>query len=128
LVHYQYGVGIYRGLKVVKDLEGKEKEFVLLEYDRGDLLYIPPERINAVNKYIGEAEHVKLSSLGSSEWEKIREKAKKSVQDLAKDLINLYAQREIAKGNSFHHDTPWQKEMESSFPYEETPDQLVAIQ
>lgn len=128
LVHYQYGVGIYRGLKVVKDLEGKEKEFVLLEYDRGDLLYVPPERINAVNKYIGEAEHVKLSSLGSSEWEKIRDKAKKSVQDLAKDLINLYAQREIAKGITFHHDTPWQKEMESSFPYEETPDQLVAIQ
>lgn len=128
LVHYHYGVGIYRGLKVVKDLEGKEKEFVLLEYDRGDLLYVPPERINAVNKYIGEAEHIKLSSLGSSDWEKIREKAKKSVQILAKDLIALYAQRELAKGTAFHPDTPWQKEMESSFPYEETPDQLIAIQ
>ncbi|MDD4663686.1 MAG: transcription-repair coupling factor [Caldisericia bacterium] len=128
LVHYNYGVGIYRGLKVVKDLEGKEKEFVLLEYDRGDMLYVPPERINAVNKYIGEAEHVKLNSLGSSDWERIREKAKKSVQELAKDLIALYAQREMANGTAFHMDTPWQKEMESSFPYEETPDQLVAIQ
>jgi transcription-repair coupling factor (superfamily II helicase) len=127
LVHYSYGIGIYRGLAVIKDIEGKEKEFLLMEYARGDKLYVPPERINMVNKYIGDAENITLSSLGTAEWERIREKARKGAEDMAKELLKLYANREISKGLAFSQDSAWQREMESVFPYEETPDQMVAI-
>lgn len=127
LVHYSYGIGIYRGLTVVKDQEGKEKEFLLMEYARGDKLYVPPERINMVNKYIGDAQNITLSSLGTAEWEKIREKARKGAENMAKELLRLYAKRETSKGLAFSIDSTWQKEMESAFPYEETADQMVAI-
>lgn len=127
LVHYAYGIGIYRGLAVIKDIEGKEKEFLLMEYARGDKLYVPPERINMVNKYIGEAENITLSSLGTAEWERIREKARKGAEEMAKELLKLYASRETSKGLAFSQDSAWQREMESVFPYEETPDQMVAI-
>lgn len=127
LVHYSYGIGIYRGLSVIKDNEGKEKEFLLMEYARGDKLYVPPERINMVNKYIGDAETITLNSLGTAEWERIREKARKGAEEMAKELLKLYANREISKGLVFSQDSAWQREMESVFPYEETPDQMIAI-
>jgi len=127
LVHYSYGIGIYRGLAVVKDQEGKEKEFLVMEYAREDKLYVPPERINMVNKYIGDAQNITLSSLGTAEWEKIRERARKGAEEMAKELLRLYAKRETSKGLAFSIDSTWQKEMESAFPYEETPDQMAAI-
>jgi transcription-repair coupling factor (superfamily II helicase) len=127
LVHYSYGIGIYRGLTVVPDQDGNKKEFLLMEYSRGDKLYVPPERINMVNKYVGEPESLTLSSLGTAEWERVRERAKTGAKELAEELLKLYAQREISKGHSFSSDGPWQHELELSFPYEETPDQLAAI-
>jgi transcription-repair coupling factor (superfamily II helicase) len=127
LSHYSYGIGIYRGLTVVKDAEGKQKEFLLMEYAKGDKLYIPPERIHMVNKYIGDPENTQLNSLGSADWERARTKAKKGAEELAQELLELYAKREVSKGIPFAHDTPWQEEMEALFPYEETIDQMQAI-
>lgn len=127
LSHYSYGIGIYRGLTVVKDAEGKQKEFLLMEYAKGDKLYIPPERIHMVNKYIGDPENTPLNSLGSADWERARSKAKKGAEELAQELLELYAKREVSKGIRFASDTPWQEEMEALFPYEETIDQMQAI-
>lgn len=127
LVHYNYGIGIYRGLVIVPDAEGNEKEYLLMEYAKGDKLYVPPERINMVNKYQGDSEHINLSRLGTAEWERVREKTKKGAKELAEELLKLYAKREVSIGNKFSKDTPWQHELELSFPYEETPDQISAI-
>jgi transcription-repair coupling factor (superfamily II helicase) len=127
LSHYSYGIGIYRGLTVVKDPEGKKKEFLLMEYAKGDKLYIPPERIHMVNKYIGDPECTQLNSLGSADWERARNKAKKGAQELAQELLDLYAKREVSQGIPFCKDAPWQEEMEALFPYEETVDQMQAI-
>lgn len=127
LVHYNYGIGIYRGLVIVHDAEGNEKEYLLMEYAKGDKLYVPPERINMVNKYAGDAEQITLSRLGTAEWERLREKTKKGAKEFAEELLKLYAKREVSVGNRFSKDTPWQRELEISFPYEETPDQLLAI-
>ena len=127
LVHYNYGIGIYRGLVIVHDAEGNEKEYLLMEYAKGDKLYVPPERINMVNKYAGDAENISLSRLGTAEWERLREKTKKGAKEIAEELLKLYAKREVSVGNRFSKDTPWQHELEISFPYEETPDQLLAI-
>jgi transcription-repair coupling factor (superfamily II helicase) len=127
LVHYNYGIGIYRGLVVVPDAEGNDKEYLLMEYAKGDKLYVPPERINMVNKYVGDAESFTLSRLGGAEWERVRERVKKGTKEIAEELLKLYAKREISQGRQFSKDTPWQHELELSFPYEETPDQLKAI-
>jgi len=127
LSHYSYGIGIYRGLTVVKDAEGKQKEYMLMEYAKEDKLYIPPERIHMVNKYIGDPETIQLNSLGTGEWERTRTKAKEGAEALAKELLELYAQREVSSGIAYAPDTPWQEEMESMFPYEETIDQIQAI-
>ncbi len=127
LSHYSYGIGIYRGLTVVKDGEAKSKEFLLMEYAKGDKLYIPPERIHMVNKYIGDPDNIHLNSLGTGEWERARNKAKEGAEELARELLDLYAKREVSQGVAFDPDAPWQEEMESLFPYEETMDQMQAI-
>ncbi len=127
LSHYSYGIGIYRGLTVVKDAEAKSKEFLLMEYAKGDKLYIPPERIHMVNKYIGDPENIQLNSLGSGDWERARKKAKEGAEELARELLELYAKREVSHGIAYDPDAPWQEEMESLFPYEETMDQMQAI-
>lgn len=127
LVHYNYGIGIYRGLVVVPDAEGNNKEYLLMEYAKGDKLYVPPERINMVNKYVGDAESISLSRLGGAEWDRVKERVKKGTKELAEELLKLYAKREISSGYEFSKDTTWQHELELSFPYEETPDQLNAI-
>jgi transcription-repair coupling factor (superfamily II helicase) len=128
LVHYAYGIGIYKGLSVLDGPEKKPKEFLLMEYKNGDELYIPPERIHMVNKYVGDIQHIPLSSLGTKEWQKTKQKAKKGIELIAAELVDLYAKKEASKGTSFGKDTPWQTEMESIFPYEETPDQIRTIE
>ncbi len=128
LVHYSYGIGIYKGLSVLDGPEKKPKEFLLMEYKNGDELYIPPERIHMVNKYVGDSQHIPLSSLGTMEWQKTKQKAKKGIELIAQELVDLYAKKNAAQGHAFGKDTPWQTEMESIFPYEETPDQMRTIE
>ena len=126
VVHENYGIGRFLGLSSL-ELSGTKKDFVTLEYLNGDKLYIPVEDINKIQKYVGFEETPVLSNLGTSQWEKAKEKVKEDVKKMADDLLLLYAARETLKGHAFPPDTTWQKEFEDSFIYEETKDQLRAI-
>lgn len=128
VVHEQHGIGKYLGVSTL-EVNGLFKDYLHIKYAGNDKLYIPTDQIHEVEKYVGgEGKKPKLSSLGGSEWTKIKKKVKKSVQELAKELLDLYAKRNAQKGFSFSPDTPWQKEFEDYFPYELTPDQQKAIE
>lgn len=127
VVHIDHGIGRYLGLKRIT-IDEIRKDFMVVEYQGGDKLYIPPEKLNLIQKYSGSGGAIpKLDRLGSTSWGKAKEKVKKSIQDMAEDLLKLYAAREVAIGLTAPPDTPWQKEFEASFEYEETPDQARAI-
>jgi transcription-repair coupling factor (superfamily II helicase) len=127
VVHINHGVGIYRGL-VQRGLPGSEREYLLIEYAGDDRLYVPTDQFDRVQKYLGgEDERPAIHRLGGNEWERTKKKAKKSAQELAGQLIRLYSARREQPGHVFAPDTPWQREMEDGFPYEETPDQLQSI-
>jgi len=127
VVHINHGVGIYRGL-ARRGPEGAEREYLLIEYAEGDKLYVPTEQFDRVQKYLGgEEERPQVHRLGGSEWERAKRRARKSAQEMAGELIRLYAARQKQPGHEFAPDTPWQREMEDGFEYEETPDQLTAI-
>ena len=126
-VHVNYGIGRYLGL-TRKLSNGKEKDYIALEYAKGDKLYIPVEQMNFVQKYIsGHGESPKLTALGTSAWEKIKSKAREDTLAVARELIKLYAIRSNIQGNIYGADTQWQDNFEASFNYEETIDQLRAI-
>ncbi|OGF50644.1 MAG: transcription-repair coupling factor [Candidatus Firestonebacteria bacterium RIFOXYA2_FULL_40_8] len=125
VVHENYGIGKFLGLFSITVADAK-KDFVTLEYLNNDKLYVPVEDINKIQKYVGFEEKPVLSNLGTSQWEKAKEKAREDVKKMATDLLDLYAARESLKGYSFSKDTEWQKEFESAFIYEETKDQLRA--
>lgn len=125
VVHENYGVGIFRGLSKLPEVEG---EPLLIEYAGGDKLYVPLTMLGMVEKYSGGGDYrPKLSRLGSAEWIKVKNRVKKSVKDMTKELLELYAARRRTPGLSFPKDDVWQVELENTFPYEETPDQLRAI-
>lgn len=126
VVHDSYGIGRYMGLEKV-DYSGISKDFLILQYGRTDKLYIPTEEMNLISKYIGN-EHPTLSKLGSTEWSRAKQKVKKSIEEIADDLVELYAERANIEGFKFSKDTPWQREFEESFIYEETPSQLRVIE
>lgn len=127
VVHINHGIGFYRGITKLKT-QGVEREYLLLEYAGNDKLYVPSEQIDRVQKYIGgEGNPPVVHRLGGSEWLKTTSRVKKAVQEMAKELIELYAWRQALGGYAYAPDTPWQQEMESAFPYNETPDQLGAI-
>ena len=127
VVHINHGVGVYRGL-ARRGPEGSEREYLLIEYAEGDKLYVPTEQFDRVQKYLGgEEERPQVHRLGGSEWERAKRRAKKSAREMAGELIRLYAARQKQPGHGFAPDTPWQREMEDGFEYEETPDQLAAI-
>ncbi len=126
-VHVNYGIGRYLGL-TRKMSNGKEKDYITLEYAKGDKLYIPVEQMNFVQKYIsGQGESPKLTLLGGSSWDKIKSKAREDALATARELIKLYAIRSNIRGNVYGTDTQWQDDFEASFNYEETADQLRAI-
>ncbi|WP_295161400.1 transcription-repair coupling factor [uncultured Brachyspira sp.] len=126
-VHINYGIGKYLGL-TRKLSNGKEKDYITLEYAKGDKLYIPVEQMNFVQKYIsGHGEAPKLTLLGASAWDKIKSKAREDALATAKELIKLYAIRSNIRGNIYGADTQWQDDFEASFKYEETADQLRAV-
>ena len=127
VVHLDHGIGVYRGLKFLK-VAGVEGEFLHLEYEGGDRLYLPVDRINMVQKYIGgDGAAPGLDRLGGTAWEKVKAKARKSIFAMAEELVQLYALREARAGTAFAPPDAMYKEFEAAFEYEETPDQQRAI-
>jgi len=127
VVHVDYGIGKFAGL-VRRTLEGTEREFLLVEYEGGDQLYVPIHQADRLNRYIGtDGDQPHVSRLGSSEWAQTKQSVREAVIRVAQDLLELYAKRQEAEGYAFKPDTPWQKELEASFPYVETDDQMKAI-
>jgi transcription-repair coupling factor (superfamily II helicase) len=128
VVHTDYGIGKFKGLKTI-DAYGKERECLELEYRDGDVLYVPLEKMDRIQKYSGRDTVVpSLSKLGTAQWEKIKSKTKSRVKEIATQLIKLYAKRKTQPGFQFSKDTVWQYELESSFIYDETVDQLRAVE
>lgn len=128
ITHIDHGVGRFDGLEKINN-NGKEQEAIRLVYRDGDLLYISIHSLHRISKYTGKEGTVpSLSRLGSNAWNRLKEKTKKRVKDIAKDLIALYAKRKSSKGFAFMPDTYLQHELEASFIYEDTPDQIRATQ
>ena len=128
VVHENHGLGIYRGIEKV-EVEGVVKDYIKIEYAGGGNLYVPAGQLDLIQKYAGsDARRPKLNTLGAPEWRKTRGKVHKAVKVLAADLIRLYAARASKTGYAFSPDTVWQREFEEMFPYEETQDQLSAIE
>jgi transcription-repair coupling factor (superfamily II helicase) len=128
VVHTEHGIGIYRGLWKLH-LEKEEHDFLLLEYQDGDKLYLPVYRLNLLQKYVGGGDGgPRLDKLGGTSWEKAKKRVKKSLRELAEELIQLYAARSVLKGHGFSPPDQFLKEFEASFEYEETPDQMQAIE
>ena len=125
VVHTIHGIGIYQGIRKM-DVQGLLKDYIQIEYAKGDVLYVPVTQLDLVAKYIGPRENtrVKLNRLGSKEWQNSKRRVKAAAREMAKELIDLYSQRMQAEGHAFSGDTEWQHDFEMSFPYEETEDQL----
>lgn len=128
VVHQVHGVGLYKGLSK-QEIDGQLKDYLTIEYAQGDKLHMPAEQINLLVRYRGSgAVAPRLSRMGGNDWNITKTRAKKAIEDIAKDLLRLYAKREVAQGIAFEPDTVWQCEMEEAFEYTETPDQMRAIQ
>lgn len=135
VVHEQHGVGRFIGMKqreIGKAAQRTQREYLLIEYAPtkrnapADKLYVPTDQLDLISKYIG-AEIPKLNKLGGGDWAATKAKARKHVREIAEDLVRLYSARQRTKGFAFSPDTPWQKELEDAFPFQETPDQLTTI-
>ena len=127
VVHVNYGIGKYMGIETLT-IDGMHRDYLFIKFAGTDKLYIPTDKVHLLQKYIGNEDSVpKLSKLNSLAWKKATTRAKKAVENIAKELIKLYAERKQIKGFAFSEDTPWQKEFEEAFPYEETPDQIRCI-
>ncbi len=127
VVHSIHGVGIYKGLSQ-QEIDGQLKDYLTIEYANKDKLHIPAEQINLLVRYRGSgALKPKLSRMGGKDWENTKTRVKKEVEQVAYDLLRLYAKRKMQKGIQFLPDTAWQVEMEEAFEYTETPDQMKAV-
>lgn len=127
VVHDTHGIGKYIGIKTI-ETDGVHKDYLEIHYSGHDVLYVPTDQIQFLQRYIGnEGEAPRLSRMGGADWKKARAKAQKSIDNLAEKLVALYAKREITDGYAFPPDTPFQQEFEEAFPYEETQDQLKAV-
>ena len=127
VVHIDHGVARFAGTTQMSD-GGEEKEYLVLEYADNDKLYVPTDHLDRVGAYVGAQDQAPtLTRLGTAEWARIKERVKGSTRELAEELLRLYAARQAAQGHEFGLDTVWQQELEDSFPYEETPDQVQAI-
>ncbi len=128
VVHKNYGIGIFVGVNTIT-ADGTTKDYIKLKYKNDDILYIPTNQLDTIRKYIGgDAINPPISTLGSKDWIKTKEKVKNNLRAVAKELIELYAKREKAKGYAFSKDTTWQHQFEEQFPYQETQDQLRCIE
>lgn len=127
VVHIEHGIGRLEGTTKMRDA-GVEHEYLVVQYAGTDRLYVPTDQLDRLTKYVGMGEaKPHLNKLGGGEWTRAKARAQKAAEDMAEELIALYAQREANGGHSFMPDTPWQSELEGSFPFEETPDQMQAI-
>jgi len=128
VVHVEHGIGLFQGL-VRMDFAGEEREYLLVEYAAGDKLYVPVYQADRLSRYVGVGDHPPvINRLGTAEWEQVKARAKKAVAEIADELLALYAAREVVEGHAFSADTPWQSELEASFPYVETEAQLRALE
>ncbi len=128
VVHEDHGVGVYRGMKRLT-LSGQETDCLELSYAAKDLLFVPVHQVSLISRYsAGEGAKPHVHSLGSAQWQKTKARARKAIQDMAEELLRAYAARRALPGFGFKSDTIWQRELEASFPYEETPDQIKAIE
>jgi transcription-repair coupling factor (superfamily II helicase) len=125
VVHEQHGVGRYLEM-VTRTVNGGQREYLVLEYARGDKVYVPTDQLELVTRYVG-GEAPSLDRIGGADWAKRKGRARKAVKEIAAELIRLYSARMASPGHAFGPDTPWQRELEDAFPYQETPDQLAAI-
>ncbi len=125
VVHHQHGVARFAGM-VTRAIGGVERDYLLLEYRGDDKLYVPTDQIDIVRHYTG-GDSPSLSKMGGSDWQKTKAKVRSEVTEIAQELVVLYQKRVTAEGYAFAEDTPFQRELEESFPFEETPDQLTAI-
>jgi transcription-repair coupling factor (superfamily II helicase) len=128
VVHEQHGIGRYHGLRTLQS-EGHQADFLLLEYADGGRLYVPVERLDLISKYMGAPEGAaRLDRLGGGGWQRLKESVRAALREMAEGLLKLYAARSVAERPRFSEDTPWQGEFEGAFRFEETPDQLRAIE
>ncbi|MFW6150085.1 MAG: transcription-repair coupling factor [Chloroflexota bacterium] len=127
VTHTDHGIGKFERLTTMKS-GGMDREYLVLTYAGGDRLYVPTEQIGRVARYVGSDDQApSLSRLGTQEWVKTKARVRRAVTDVARDLLELHAARELAEGFPFSPDTLWQQELEASFPYVETPDQSQAV-
>jgi len=128
VVHIEHGIARFAGVTTMCT-DHTEKEYLVLQYAAGDKLYVPTDQIDRVNRYIGASERPPvLSRLGTQEWTRTKQRAREAAEDIAQELLALYAAREVVPGFAFSSDTVWQQELEASFLYVETPDQIKAQQ
>jgi transcription-repair coupling factor (superfamily II helicase) len=127
VVHIDHGIGRFVGL-VRRQLEGLEREFLAVEYEGGGMLFVPVHQADRLTRYVGaDGATPALDRLGSAEWSETKNRVREAVQKVAEDLLDLYARRQVVQGFAFSPDSNWQKELEDSFPYVETEDQLRAL-
>jgi transcription-repair coupling factor (superfamily II helicase) len=128
VVHIDHGIGLFKGLVEAK-IEGVTREFLRVEYAGGDQLYVPVHQADRLTRYVGaRGEAPLLSRLGGQEWHGTKARVRRAVEAIAEDLLELYARRQMAKGHAYPPDSPWQHELEASFPYVETEDQLRVLE
>ena len=128
VVHVTYGIGLFKGIERVKAM-GTERDYIKLEYADEDIVFVPIEQVNMVQRYIGsEAEKPRLDKIGSKSWQNRKAGVQKKVEEIAEKLIDLYSKRKASRGFAFPKDGEWQSAFEAAFPYEDTPDQFTATQ
>ena len=126
-VHVEHGIARFAGMTRLRP-DGVEREYLSLEYAAGDKLYVPVDQADRVSRYIGSAgEPPTLTRLGTHEWERVKQRVRESAREMAQELLSLYAAREVTPGFAYSADTTWQQELEASFPYVETPDQMEVV-
>ena len=128
VVHMQHGIGLFNGIDRMR-AAGQERDYIHLEYEGGERVFLPIEQVNLIQRYVGqEGRRPKLDRLGGKGWQSKKERVRRSVEDMARRLVALYSARNTVKGFAFAPDTDWQSEFEARFPYQETADQLKAIE
>jgi transcription-repair coupling factor (superfamily II helicase) len=128
VVQFNYGIGLFNGIELISSL-GQERDYVRIEYLGDEVVFVPIEQVNMVQRYIGnEGSPPRLDKLGSRNWENRKNRVSKSVEDIARRLVTLYSKRKAARGFAFPKDTEWQTMFEAAFPFEETADQLRCVE
>jgi transcription-repair coupling factor (superfamily II helicase) len=127
VVHIEHGIGVFQGL-VGLDVDQAQREYLQVDYAAGDRLYVPTYQGDRISRYVGvKAQPPRIDRLGTADWARVKTRTKRAVEEIARELLDLYSIREVAEGHAFSPDTPWQSELDASFPYAETEDQLRAI-